>query len=49
VKVVDHPRVGRLRIEPLNMWLTRLGSARATIYTAVDDESEAKFRRLLED
>ncbi len=48
VKVVNHPRVGVLRVEPVNMWLTRLGGARATIYTAVDDESEAKFRRLLE-
>jgi transcriptional regulator with XRE-family HTH domain len=49
VKVVDHPRVGVLRIEPVNMWLTRLGRARVTIYTPVDDESEAKFRQLLED
>jgi transcriptional regulator with XRE-family HTH domain len=46
VKVVDHPRVGLLRVEPVNLWLTRLGQARATVYTPVDDETEAKFHQL---
>jgi transcriptional regulator with XRE-family HTH domain len=46
VKLVDHPRVGLLQVEPVNMWLTRLGQARATVYTPVDDETEAKFEQL---
>ncbi|MEV6285951.1 helix-turn-helix transcriptional regulator [Kribbella sp. NPDC051770] len=47
VKLVDHPRAGLMRIEPVNLWLTRSGQGRATVYTPVDDETEAKFRLLV--
>ncbi|MGC4944482.1 helix-turn-helix transcriptional regulator [Kribbella sp. DT2] len=47
IKLVDHPRVGLLQVEPVNLWLTRLGQTRATVYTPVDDETEAKFHQLV--
>ncbi|GAB3832407.1 helix-turn-helix transcriptional regulator [Kribbella italica] len=48
VKVVDNPRVGRLEVEPVNLWLNRLGRTRATIYTAADEETETKLRILVD-
>lgn len=48
VKVVSNPRVGRLEIEPVNLWLNRLGRTRATVYTAADEETETKLRILVD-
>ena len=48
IKVLDNERVGLLRIEPANFWLSQLGQFRATVYTAVDEATEEKFRLLVE-
>jgi transcriptional regulator with XRE-family HTH domain len=48
VKVVDNPLVGRLEIEPVNLWFNRLGRTRMTIYTAADEETETKLRILVD-
>ncbi|GAA1526748.1 helix-turn-helix transcriptional regulator [Kribbella lupini] len=48
VKVVDNPRVGRLAVEPVNMWFNRLGRTRVTIYTAADEDTETKLRILVD-
>ena len=47
IKVLENDRVGLLRIEPANMWLSQLGQIRATIYTPADDETEAKLHTLV--
>ncbi len=48
IKVLENPKAGLLRIEPANMWLSQLGQVRATVYTAADDDTEAKLRALVE-
>ena len=48
IKLLDNARVGLLRMEPANLWLSQLGQHRAVVYTAVDEETEAKFRLLVD-
>ena len=48
IKLLDNERVGLLRIEPANFWLSQLGQFRATVYTAVDEATEEKFRLLVD-
>ncbi len=48
VKLLENERLGLLRVEPANFWLTRLGQFRATVYTAVDEATEEKLRRLVD-
>jgi transcriptional regulator with XRE-family HTH domain len=47
IKLLDHPKAGLLRMEPVNLWLHQLGQIRATVYTPVDDETAAKLDRLV--
>jgi transcriptional regulator with XRE-family HTH domain len=47
IKVLENATVGVLRIEPVNMWLSQLGQIRATVYTAADEDTEAKLRVLV--
>ncbi|QNE23200.1 helix-turn-helix domain-containing protein [Kribbella qitaiheensis] len=47
VKLLDNERVGLLRIEPANFWLSQLGQFRATVYTAADEDTEEKLRLLV--
>jgi transcriptional regulator with XRE-family HTH domain len=47
IKVLENPKAGLLRIEPANMYLSQLGQVRATVYTAADDDTEAKLRALV--
>jgi hypothetical protein len=44
---VENPQTGVLRIEPVNLWLSQLGQLRATVYTAADEDTEAKLRALV--
>ncbi|TCC35849.1 helix-turn-helix transcriptional regulator [Kribbella speibonae] len=46
-KMLEIDGYGLLRIEPINLWLSQLGPLRATVYTAADDETEDKLRRLV--
>ena len=45
-KMLEVDGHGILRIEPINLWLSQLGPLRATVYTALDDETETKLRRI---
>ncbi|HET6738980.1 MAG TPA: helix-turn-helix transcriptional regulator [Kribbella sp.] len=47
-KLLDVDGFGLLRIEPINLWLSQLGPLRATVYTALDDETELKLRKIVE-
>jgi transcriptional regulator with XRE-family HTH domain len=47
IKLLENAKVGLLRVEPANLWLTQLGQLRAIVYTPVDEETEAKFRLLV--
>ncbi len=47
IKVLDNQRVGLLRVESANLWLSQLGQHRATVYTPADDETEAKLHALV--
>ncbi|MEV8373398.1 helix-turn-helix transcriptional regulator [Kribbella sp. NPDC056861] len=47
VKVATNERVGALRLEALNLWVSQAGGMRLTAYTPVDDETEAKLRTLV--
>lgn len=47
IKVLENPDAGVLRIEPVNLWLSQLGQIRATVYTAADEDTEAKLRALV--
>ena len=47
IKVLSNEETGLLRIEPVNLWLSQLGQIRATVYTAADEETEAKLRTLV--
>ncbi|WP_405056334.1 helix-turn-helix transcriptional regulator [Kribbella sp. NBC_01505] len=49
VKLVDHPEAGMLRVEPALLWLTQGGQFRVNVYTAADDDTEAKFRMLVDE
>ncbi|TWD82266.1 helix-turn-helix protein [Kribbella amoyensis] len=49
IKLLETARHGLVRVEPVNLWLTQLGQVRATVYTAADDESEAKLQALVGD
>lgn len=49
IKLLEHPKAGLLRIEPANFWLSQLGDTRATVYTAADEDTEAKLRALVGD
>ncbi|MEU4393592.1 helix-turn-helix transcriptional regulator [Kribbella sp. NPDC023855] len=48
VKVLNNERVGLLRMEAVNLWLSQLGQLRSTVYTPVDEETEAKLRLLVD-
>jgi transcriptional regulator with XRE-family HTH domain len=48
IKLLENPRVGVVRVEPVNMWLNQLGQVRVTFYTPVDEESEDKLRVLVD-
>jgi transcriptional regulator with XRE-family HTH domain len=48
VKLLDHERVGLLRVEPAYFWLSQSGQYRATVFTAVDEATEEKFRQLVD-
>jgi transcriptional regulator with XRE-family HTH domain len=47
-KTVEVDGYGLLRIEPINLWLSQLGPLRATVYTALDEETETKLRQLVD-
>ncbi|WP_241995497.1 helix-turn-helix transcriptional regulator [Kribbella sp. VKM Ac-2568] len=47
IKLLQNEKVGLLRMEPANLWLTQLGQVRATVYTPVDEETEAKLHTLV--
>ncbi|TCO47054.1 helix-turn-helix protein [Kribbella antiqua] len=47
IKVLENPKAGLLRIEPAVLWLSQLGQLRATVYTAADEDTEAKLRALV--
>ncbi len=47
VKVVDSPRAGRLRLEPVNLWLSPDSARRLLCYTPSDDETAARLPRLV--
>ncbi|MFC5260679.1 helix-turn-helix transcriptional regulator [Kribbella qitaiheensis] len=47
IKLLQNEKVGLLRMEPANLWLTQLGQVRATVYTPVDQETEAKLHTLV--
>jgi transcriptional regulator with XRE-family HTH domain len=47
IKVLDHPKAGLLRVEPAILWLSQLGHLRANVYTAADEDTEAKLRALV--
>jgi transcriptional regulator with XRE-family HTH domain len=47
IKLLENPKVGLLRMEPANLWLSQLGQFRATVYTPVDEETEAKLQALV--
>jgi transcriptional regulator with XRE-family HTH domain len=47
IKVLDNAKAGVLRIEPVNLWLSQLGQVRATVYTAADEDTEAKLHALV--
>jgi transcriptional regulator with XRE-family HTH domain len=47
IKVLDNAKVGLLRMEPANLWLSQLGDLRATVYTPIDEETEAKLHTLV--
>lgn len=47
IKVLENAKAGVLRIEPVNMWLSQLGQLRATVYTAADEDTEAKLQALV--
>ncbi|WP_350278302.1 helix-turn-helix transcriptional regulator [Kribbella sp. HUAS MG21] len=46
-KMLEVDGFGILRIEPINLWLSQLGPLRATVYTALDDETEEKLRQIV--
>jgi transcriptional regulator with XRE-family HTH domain len=48
IKLLDNAKLGLLRVEPANLWLTQLGQYRAIVYTAADEATEEKFRLLVQ-
>jgi transcriptional regulator with XRE-family HTH domain len=46
IKVLENARVGLLRIEPVNLWLSQRGQHRATVYTPADQETDRKLHLL---
>ena len=46
-KVLSVDGFGLLQIEPVNLWLSQLGPLRVTVYTALDEETEAKLRLIV--
>lgn len=46
VKLVDSSRVGTLRLESANLWLSRVGGVRLVVYTPMDDETAERIERL---
>jgi transcriptional regulator with XRE-family HTH domain len=47
IKVLDNERVGVLRMEAVNLWVSQLGQLRMTAYTPVDDDTETKLHTLV--
>lgn len=47
IKVLDNDRVGVLRMEALNLWVSPAAQMRLTAYTPADDETESKLHTLL--
>ncbi|NIK61928.1 helix-turn-helix transcriptional regulator [Kribbella shirazensis] len=47
-KMLEVDGYGILRIEPINLWLSQLGPLRATVYTALDEETEDKLRQIVD-
>jgi MmyB-like transcription regulator ligand binding domain len=47
IKVLENARVGLLRIEPVNLWLSQRGQHRATVYTPADEETDRKLHLLV--
>jgi transcriptional regulator with XRE-family HTH domain len=47
IKVVENARVGLLRIEPVNLWLSQRGQHRAIVYTPADEETDRKLHLLV--
>ena len=47
-KMLEIDGYGILRIEPVNLWLSQLGPTRATVYTALDEETEGKLRQIVD-
>jgi transcriptional regulator with XRE-family HTH domain len=47
IKVLENARVGLLRIEPVNLWLSQRGRLRATVYTPADEETNRKLHLLV--
>ncbi|MFD7154541.1 helix-turn-helix transcriptional regulator [Kribbella sp. NPDC059898] len=48
MKTLQVDGFGLLRIDPVNLWLSQLGPLRATVYTAFDDATEDKLRRIVD-
>ncbi|GAA3593207.1 helix-turn-helix transcriptional regulator [Kribbella ginsengisoli] len=48
IKVIDNEKVGLLRVEAVNLWVSQAAGMRLTTYTPVDDESEAKLNTLVD-
>lgn len=48
IKVLDNERLGLLRVEAANLWLSQLGQHRMTVYTPADEETEAKLSALVD-
>lgn len=47
IKVLDNARVGLMRLEAVNLWVSQAARMRVTTYTPVDEESEAKLHALV--
>jgi transcriptional regulator with XRE-family HTH domain len=48
VKVIDSPRAGTLRLEPVNLWLAPDSSRRLVCYTPSDEETAAQLEKLVD-
>ncbi|TDW69701.1 helix-turn-helix transcriptional regulator [Kribbella pratensis] len=47
-KMLEIEGFGILKMDPINLWLSPAGPLRATVYTALDDETEAKLRQIVD-
>jgi transcriptional regulator with XRE-family HTH domain len=47
IKVFQNARVGLLRVEPANLWVSQRGQHRVTVYTPADEETERKLHLLV--